>query len=280
MMSADEKSNTEPRSSDLRQLGDAGALAVLAGRIAALDAQQLLRFAIEDLFPGKIALVSSFGADSAVLLHMAAKIDRSLPVLFLDTDVLFPETLAYRDRLIDRLGLDNVISIAPSPARLAAEDPERFLWSGNPDRCCEIRKVMPLAGALEGFDAWITGRKRHQASTRQALPLFEQEQGLIKINPLAAWTAARIEAYFDAHDLPRHELVARGYPSIGCIPCTSQVRPGEDARAGRWRGRGKVECGLHTQPLAAVRDDADATEPAAADLDQGAHCSEPPGAGP
>lgn len=238
-----------PEAEALKLLGDAGALGVLAGKIDALDAPKLLRLSIEDLFPGRIALVSSFGADSAVLLHMVAEIDRALPVLFLDTGVLFPETLAYRDRLVELLHLTNVIAIAPSKARLAAEDPETFLWSGNPDRCCEIRKVLPLAEALEGFEAWITGRKRFQAATRAALPLFETEDRRIKINPLANWPAARILAYLDDHALPRHELVAKGYPSIGCIPCTSAVKPGEDARAGRWRGKGKVECGLHTGPL-------------------------------
>ena len=248
-------------------LGDAGALGVLAGRIDGLDTQSLLRFSIEDLFPGKIALVSSFGADSAVLLHMTAQIDKSVPVLFLETGVLFPETLTYRDRLIGLLDLRNVISIAPSKARLAAEDPETFLWSSNPDRCCEIRKVIPLAEALEGFDAWITGRKRFQAATRAALPLFETEERRMKINPLANWSAARILAYLDAHELPRHELLAKGYPSIGCIPCTSKVKPGEDPRAGRWRGKAKVECGLHTQALAQpVANDPDQA-PSSADAD-------------
>jgi phosphoadenosine phosphosulfate reductase len=251
----------------LALLGDADALRVLAGRIDALDAQSLLRFSIEDLFPGKIALASSFGADSAVLLHMAAQIDKALPVLFLETGVLFPETLAYRDRLVELLDLRNVISIAPSRARLAAEDPETFLWSSDPDRCCEIRKVIPLAEALEGFDAWITGRKRFQAATRAALPLFETEEKRIKINPLANWSGTRILAYLDAHELPRHELVAKGYPSIGCIPCTSKVKPGDDPRAGRWRGKAKVECGLHTQPLANALDQAPETEPSSAAAD-------------
>ena len=236
--------------------GDARALAVLAGRFDALDAAGMLRFSIEERFPGKIALVSSFGADSAVLLHMVAQIDKALPVLFLETGVLFPETLAYRDRLVERLDLRNVISIVPSRARIEAEDPETFLWSSDPDRCCEIRKVIPLAEALEGFDAWITGRKQFQAATRATLPLFETEEKWIKINPLANWSATQILAYLEGHELPRHELVAKGYPSIGCIPCTSRVRPGEDPRAGRWRGQAKIECGLHTQPLANALDHA------------------------
>jgi phosphoadenosine phosphosulfate reductase len=234
------------------------ARAVLVDRFDALDALGVLRFSIEELFRGKIALVSSFGADSAVLLHMAAQIDKALPVLFLETGVLFPETLAYRDRLVEFLDLRNVNSIAPARARLDAEDPETFLWSNDPDRCCEIRKVIPLAEALEGFDAWITGRKRFQSATRAALPLFETEEKRTKINPLANWSATQILAYLEVHELPRHELVAKGYPSIGCIPCTSKVRPGEDPRAGRWRGKAKVECGLHTQPLAHTLDQAPA----------------------
>jgi phosphoadenosine phosphosulfate reductase len=257
----------EPGADALAFLGDAGAIRALAGKFEALDALSLLRFSIEHLFPGKIALVSSFGADSAVLLHMAAQIDKALPVFFLDTGVLFPETLAYRDRLIERLDLRNVLTIAPSRARLAAEDPETFLWSSDPDRCCEIRKVLPLAEALEGFEAWITGRKRFQAATRASLPLFETEEKRIKINPLASWSGARILAYLDAHELPRHELVAKGYPSIGCIPCTSKVKPGEDPRSGRWRGKAKVECGLHTQPLANALEAAPETETSSAAAD-------------
>jgi phosphoadenosine phosphosulfate reductase len=234
---------------DLALFGDAETAARLSAKFAAMDAEKFLRLAVEDLFRGKIALVSSFGADSAVLLHMVAGIDRMMPVLFLETGVLFPETLAYRDKLVEHLDLRNVIGIKPKAAQLAEEDPDTFLWSSDPDRCCEIRKVIPLAEALDGFDAWITGRKRFQAQTREALPLFETEENRIKINPLAGWSASQILRYFDSHGLPRHELVAKGYPSIGCVPCTSPVKSGEDPRAGRWRGKGKVECGLHTHAL-------------------------------
>ncbi len=226
----------------------------LDAQFADLDTQEIMRRAIEDLFPGRIALVSSFGADSAVLLHMVAQIDKTTPVLFIDTRVLFAETLAYRDELVAHLGLSNIITIGPKSARLAAEDPENFLWASNPGRCCEIRKVLPLGEALEGYDAWISGRKRFQAHTRGALALFESEGGRIKINPLAHWPAVKIRDYLDTFDLPRHPLVAQNYFSIGCIPCTSPVRPGEDPRAGRWRGSDKVECGLHTLPLYAGLD--------------------------
>jgi phosphoadenosine phosphosulfate reductase len=226
----------------------------LAAVFAGMDPRSLMRAAIEKLFKGRIALVSSFGADSAVLLHMAAAIDKSVPVIFIDTRVLFEETLVYRDKLISHLGLTNVATVFPRPDLLAREDPENFLWAANPDRCCEIRKVLPLAGALDGYDAWISGRKRFQSASRNSLALFESEGGRIKINPLAHWTARSVLSYLEAHGLPRHPLVAKGYPSIGCIPCTSPVNPGEDPRAGRWRGREKVECGLHTLPLYAGAD--------------------------
>ncbi|MGH6822439.1 MAG: phosphoadenylyl-sulfate reductase [Methylocella sp.] len=234
--------------------GDAESAARLAAQFAGMDTQELMRRVIQDLFPGRIALVSSFGADSAVLLHMVAEIDKTTPVLFIDTRVLFAETLTYRDELVALLGLSNVITLEPESALLAVEDPENFLWASNPGRCCEIRKVLPLTEALEGYDAWISGRKRFQAHTRGSLALFEAEGGRIKVNPLAHWPAVKIMDYLDAFALPRHPLVAKGYFSIGCIPCTSPVRPGEDPRAGRWRGRDKVECGLHTLPLYAGLD--------------------------
>ena len=234
--------------------GDAESAARLGAKFARMDTPELMRLAIEDLFPGRIALVSSFGADSAVLLHMVAQIDKTTPVLFIDTRVLFAETLSYRDELVTHLGLSNVITLGPKQALLAVEDPENFLWASNPGRCCEIRKVLPLAEALEGFDAWISGRKRFQSHTRGALALFEEEGGRVKVNPLAHWQAVEIRDYLETFDLPRHPLVAKNYFSIGCIPCTSSVKPGEDPRAGRWRGSGKVECGLHTLPLYAGLD--------------------------
>ena len=234
--------------------GDQIAASRVGARFAAMDARDLLRLAIADLYPGRIALVSSFGADSAVLAHMVADIDRKAPVVFIDTGHLFPETLAYRDRLIDLLKLENVVTQQPDPAALAARDADVFLWSSDPDACCALRKVEPLAIALNGYDAWITGRKRFQSATRAALPLFEADGAHVKVNPLANWGMGDIVAYLDRHNLPRHPLVAKGYPSIGCLPCTSPVKPGENARAGRWRGRGKTECGIHTQTLDAGQD--------------------------
>lgn len=239
---------------DVTLFGDQVAASRLGKRFAAMEAGALLRLAIKDLYPGRIALVSSFGADSAVLLHMVASIDTATPVVFVDTGFLFPETLDYRAELTTLLGLTDVRDIHPSADDLASLDPDGFLWSRDPDACCEIRKVAPLASAIEGYDAWITGRKRFQSGSRASLPLFEAEGDRVKINPLAGWDASELLSYLDRHGLPRHKMVARGYPSIGCIPCTSPVKPGEDARAGRWRGRGKTECGIHLGTLNAGSD--------------------------
>jgi phosphoadenosine phosphosulfate reductase len=215
-------------------------------RYAGVSTLAIIEAAVRDIFSGRIALVSSFGAESGVLLHLLSQVDRSVPVVFLDTLKLFPETLAYRDQLISRLGLTDVRSIQPDPARLALKDQHGALWMTNPDLCCHIRKTEPLQRALAGVDAWFTGRKRFQSSTRAALPLFEPDGDRIKINPLANWSGEELKAYAIRHALPEHPLVAKGYPSIGCVPCTTKVSPGEDARAGRWRGVEKVECGIHT----------------------------------
>jgi len=212
------------------------------------DGVALLRCAITESFPGRIALVSSFGADSAVLLALAAEIDRALPVLFVDTRQHFPETLAYRDRLVAALGLTDVRSVAAADAALAAADPDAELWRYDPDACCRLRKATPLERALAPFDAWITGRKRHQSLSRVALPMVERVDGKTKINPLANWTAVRIESEMVRRSLPRHALSLAGYPSIGCSTCTRAVAAGEDPRSGRWAGTGKTECGIHRLP--------------------------------
>lgn len=225
---------------------------LLSARHEGETAQAIVAAAL-DLYAGKIALVSSFGADSAVLLAMVADIDRSLPVVFLDTGKLFPATVAYRDTLVEALGLTGVVTQKPDVADLAGTDPAGALWMMDTDACCEIRKVKPLAAALLPFAAWISGRKRYQAETRANLPLFEVASGRIKVNPLLGWDRARIEAYREARHLPPHPLVAEGYPSIGCLPCTDKVKPGEDERAGRWRGKSKTECGIHLgRPSGAV----------------------------
>ncbi|NLH80738.1 MAG: phosphoadenylyl-sulfate reductase, partial [Phyllobacteriaceae bacterium] len=212
---------------------------------AGRDAGEVIERAIRDLFPGRLAVVSSFGAESAVLLDLVAEVSTAVPILFVDTGQLFAETLAHRDRLVERLGFTDVRSLGPDPARLAAEDADGWLWDRDPDACCALRKVAPLATAIGDFDAWISGRKRFQAGTRATIPTFEADGARIKVNPLAAWTPERLAARAVARDLPVHPLVEKGFPSIGCLPCTSRVAPGEDPRAGRWRGRSKTECGIH-----------------------------------
>jgi phosphoadenosine phosphosulfate reductase len=192
-----------------------------------------------------VALVSSFGADAAVLLHMVSEIDPGFPVLMIDTLMLFEETLAYQLELSAHLGLTNVRNLRPDPADLAAQDPDGTLHRRDPDACCEIRKVLPLDRALQRWPVTISGRKRFQASTRSTIEVFEAHDDRLRINPLADWTAQDVRDYVSAHGLPLHPLVPRGYPSIGCAPCTTPVKAGEDERAGRWRGSDKVECGIH-----------------------------------
>jgi phosphoadenosine phosphosulfate reductase len=210
------------------------------------DTVEMLETLFADALLGDAAIVSSFGAESAVLLHLIGNIRPDVPVLFLDTGKHFPETLAYRDLLVAQIGLEDVRSLTPDPALLAARDGTGLRWSYDPDGCCDIRKVQPLAAALAPFDAQFTGRKAFQSRTRTALPRFEVEEGRLKVNPLADWSLAQIDAYMAQHLLPAHPLVAAGYPSIGCAPCTSMVKAGEDPRSGRWRGWDKTECGLHS----------------------------------
>lgn len=206
----------------------------------------LLRDLLCEVFPGRIALVSSFGTESAVLLHLVATVDRAVPVVFMDTGKLFPETLAYRDALCRQLGLTAVGTVGPAAKLVAEVDPSGTIWQDEPDLCCWHRKVEPLDAALAGFDAWITGRKRFQGGLRGVLPVIEHEpNGRVKVNPLATWTAADILEYRAAHRLPAHPLEAQGCRSIGCAPCTRPAAAGEDARDGRWAGRAKTECGIH-----------------------------------
>jgi len=213
------------------------------------DTLELLTAVLKERLAGDVAVVSSFGAESAVLLHLVAQVDPSTPILFLDTGKHFEETLAYRDELVTRLGLSDLRILTPDAEALAARDDTGLRWSWDPDGCCEIRKVVPLAKALAGFDASITGRKAFQSSTRANLPRFEVDTsdalGRLKVNPLIDWDAAAIAAYFETHALPPHPLVEQGYPSIGCSPCTTKVAPGEDPRSGRWKGWDKTECGIH-----------------------------------
>ncbi|RXD07189.1 phosphoadenylyl-sulfate reductase [Sphingomonas sp. UV9] len=219
--------------------------AAMQARFEGVSAQDMLRELLVGELAGRIASVSSFGAESAVLLHMVAQVDVDVPVVFTNTQKMFGETLAYRDELAEKLGLTDLRVFRPDPRLLAIKDKTGLRWSYDPDGCCDLRKVEPLRRALAPFDAWISGRKGFQSGTRTALPRFEEDEGRLKINPLADWDKAKLDAYFAQHELPRHPLEAQGYLSIGCAPCTTKVAPGEDPRAGRWRSFDKVECGIH-----------------------------------
>ena len=223
--------------------GEAEARA-LDARLRSAEPQRILETAIER-FGKRIALVSSFGSESAVLLHMAAQIDPGVPVLFLDTGMLFGQTLDYRKKLAADLGLTDVRDLRPLYQDLAVHDPSQNLWKSDTDSCCRIRKVLPLDRALQDFDAWITGRKRFHGGDRLRLKVVEASEGRIKFNPLANWTKADLDAYAERHDLPAHPLVEFGYPSVGCWPCTKPAEETDDVRAGRWAGSDKTECGIH-----------------------------------
>lgn len=218
----------------------------LNARFAGVDTLTMLKELFADNILGRTAVVSSFGTESAVLLHLVAQADLNTPVIFVDTLKMFPETLAYRETMTNAFGLKNSWVVKPDAAVLATKDETGLRWSYDPDGCCAIRKVEPLKRAKDGLDSWISGRKAFQSVTRQNIPRFEIEEGRLKLNPLGDWVKADLDAYFETHNLPRHPLEAEGYLSIGCAPCTSKVMPGEDPRAGRWRGWEKVECGIHT----------------------------------
>ncbi len=242
----------KPRPLDQVVPGESGVAAQAAAFEALyghLSAHEIIERAVSDLFPGELAAVSSFGADSAVLLHLIAEVDRHLPIIFLDTGKHFEETFDYRDALAADFGLTNIQVVTPDEAALARVDPTGKLHETNTDACCDVRKVEPMARGVEPYRAWFTGRKRFQASTRAALPAFEAVGSRIRINPLARFTTADQADYMRQHALRENPLVAYGYLSIGCFPCTQPVQPGEDARSGRWAGHAKTECGIHLSGL-------------------------------
>lgn len=234
-----------PLESPLAPLNDR--VADLNKRFAHHGATAVLERALRDPQVGRLTMVSSFGAESVALLHMVSVIDRTVPVIFIDTEMLFEETLTYQAELADRLGLTDLRIVRPDRDRVFLTDSDAMLHRTDPDACCALRKTEPLDRALMPFDGWITGRKRYQGNTRAALEFFEAEAdtGRMKVNPLAHWNKSDVQEYIVNNRLPRHPLVKQGYPSIGCAPCTSRVAPGEDERAGRWRGREKAECGIH-----------------------------------
>ncbi len=210
-----------------------------------LEGEELLAAMVRRAFPGQIALVSSFGAEAALLLAMLADIDRHVPIIFLDTGKHFPETLTYRDVLVQRFGFTDVRDIRPVPGDLSRSDPGGDMWRHDPDQCCHLRKVLPLERALAPLQAWITGRKRFHSGERAALPTIEYVADQVKVNPLANWTPDQVETAFRARGLPAHPLFGQGYPSIGCATCTKASSGGLGSRSGRWAGDDKTECGIH-----------------------------------
>ncbi|MGY8710375.1 phosphoadenylyl-sulfate reductase [Bradyrhizobium sp. 18BD] len=234
---ASQSASVSPTAAELdRALRDASPAEVVAAALKAVGRD-------------KLALLSSFGTESATLLKVVADVDPAIPVIFLDTGWLFEETLAYRDTLVAMLGLKDVRSVKPSEETLSQKDPDRDLWFSDPDACCRIRKVEPLARALKPFDAWLNGRKRFQGNARTDISVVEDDGVRLKFNPFANVSREELEAIFVRAKLPRHPLAASGFRSVGCMPCTSRTAEGEDERAGRWRGRAKTECGIHTMKI-------------------------------
>jgi len=221
----------------LKAVGD-----LLEGR----SPEEVLRWGL-DAFAPEIAMATGFGLEGVVLMHYLSQIAPETTVFYLDTDLLFPDTYLLRDELEARLGLrfTRVHSGLPLEAQAEAHGPE--LWARDPDLCCRLRKVEPLRRFLADKCAWITGIRRDQTRARANAGIVEWDRvnGLVKINPLAGWTAEQVWAYIHAHDLPFNRLHAMGYPSIGCWPCTRPAAPGENPRSGRWAGFAKTECGLH-----------------------------------
>ncbi|MBI1977778.1 MAG: phosphoadenylyl-sulfate reductase [Candidatus Omnitrophica bacterium] len=209
---------------------------------------EILRWAIDEFKP-KVALSSSFQTESVVLLHMVSKIDPSIKVLFLETGWHFQETLEFKKEVVKRFGLTNVVELKADPKKREALGQETGgkPYEMNPDQCCYMNKVEPLQEALKGLEAWISGIRRSQSKTRKEIKIVEEYQGgLFKINPLANVTSGDIWWYIKEHKLPQHPLFEQGYLSIGCWPCTKPAQPGDDERSGRWAGKEKTECGIHT----------------------------------
>lgn len=227
---------------------DRRAVETAAQALEDADARDILDWAVGAV--PRLVVTSSFGAESAVLLHLLAGVARDVPVLFLDTGLHFDQTLGYRRDLARDLGL-TVIDVRPAltPAAQADRYGDR-LWERDPDACCGLRKTAPLRAALRAFDGWASGLRRAQTPERADTPVVEarrhDDRWLVKVSPLARWTDADVAAYLQVHDLPRHPLAAAAYPSIGCRPCTRRVAAGEEPRAGRWAAfGGKTECGIH-----------------------------------
>lgn len=224
--------------------GGAGHVARWNKALSGADAPEIVDRALAS-YSGRIAVVASFGAESAALLSLIAEADPATPVLFLDTGQHFQDTLDYQKALSAFLGLSDVRVLHPLETELARRDPRGDLWRRNPDACCAVRRVWPLRRALGGFEAWFTGRKRFHGGERSGLEAVDAMDGKLRFNPLARWSLADVEMRYDAFDLPPHPLQEAGYASIGCAPCTAPAADPGDIRAGRWQGRRKTECGIH-----------------------------------
>lgn len=210
--------------------------------------QEIIAWAVKEFAP-KFAMTSSFGPESGTLLHMASEVDRSIPILFLDTGYHFKETLEYRDRLLKLFGLTNLIELRADPAKkaafVAAHDGVPF--ERDPDSCCHLNKVEPIQAVIKNYDAWMSGIRRHQTDFRKSIHIIEEYEGdLYKISPLANFTSRDAWWYMKEQGIPQHPLAEKGYLSIGCWPCTRPVQAGDDERSGRWAGKTKKECGIHT----------------------------------
>ena len=215
-----------------------------------MQAEEVLRWAYSE-FGDRLCLTCSWQRQSSVLVHMVSGLGLDISVIELDTELLFPETYATREALVERYGLKLIRpGVLPIAEQHKAEGPN--LWERDPDRCCHIRKVEPLERALEPYDAWITGIRREQSLTRGDAKKVEYSEryGVWKVQPIVDWNAKRVDAYCLVNEVPVNPLHAQGYPSIGCIPCTRPVAAGEDERAGRWQDSDKLECGIHAVPPA------------------------------
>ncbi len=216
--------------------------------LESLSPSEIIKWAVKTYSP-RIGMTSSFGAESIALIHMVTQVKPDIPIYFLETGFHFAETLQFRDELKKRYKL-NIVDITCTMGHEAFLKQYGPLHQTNPDLCCEINKVLPLKQAISGLSAWITGIRRDQANTRRNVQVLEQfQEGLVKVNPLTNWTKAKVWEYIKKHDIPAHPLTLKGYTSIGCEPCTRPTKPGEDPRAGRWAGKEKTECGIHTMHM-------------------------------
>jgi phosphoadenosine phosphosulfate reductase len=227
---------------------DAAEAAEAADRLEQASAEEVLAYAVERFSP-RIVLTCSWQKQSSVLVHMLAEIAPETRVVEFDTGLLFPETYETRQRLLERYPLRFERILPEQSVEEQARTQGESLWERDPDRCCGLRKVAPLERALDGMDAWITGIRREQSSTRRDARKIELDarRGVVKVQPLADWTNRDVWRYIWRHSIPYNPLHDHGFPSIGCMPCTHSVAGDGSERSGRWRGTGKIECGLHTQ---------------------------------